>query len=266
MHPLQLQTSTIGSDLNQTATSSAVSSQPATPPRAALPAKSLPNKPIRLLLVDDHPLVREGLRFCLAQTENVVIVAEAVDGEEAVRKAKTCRPDLVLMDLDMPRMNGLTATDILRKENPQIKVLVLSMLSDAHFVMHLLRSGARGYVLKHAPPEELIHAIEAVAAGGTFFSSDVAHVALNQIVHGNETDRRLGQISEREREVLIAVAEGLSNKEVACRLGVGVRTIETHRERIMRKLDIHTVAGLTTLAFANGLLPLPRQAAVSLSP
>jgi DNA-binding NarL/FixJ family response regulator len=228
------------------------------PEQKPLPAKPGAKKPIRVLLVDDHPVVRKGLSSYLSNFGQVSIIGEASDGQEALRKARELAPDLVLMDIDMPRMNGLTAADTMRKENPKIKVLVLSMHSDTDNVLRILQSGARGFVLKQAPTEELIRAIESINAGETFFSPDVARVAINQFVRGGGEGPQTGQVSNREREVLIAIAEGLSNKEIACRLGVGVRTIETHRERIMRKLDIHSVAGLTKFAIAKGLVPLQR--------
>jgi DNA-binding NarL/FixJ family response regulator len=261
MHASQWQTASTDSRVNRPA-SSAAPPRPADPGLPAPAAKPGARKPIRLLLVDDHPVVRKGLHSCLAQYEHIAIVGEAADGEDALRKVRGLAPDLVLMDIDMPRMNGLTAADILRKENPKVKVLILSMHSDSDYVMRILHSGARGYVLKQAPTDELIKAIETVSAGETCFSSDVARLALNQFVRGDGTGPDSGQVSHREREVLIAIAEGLSNKEIACRLGVGVRTIETHRERIMRKLDIHSVAGLTKFAISKGLVPLQRDAEV----
>lgn len=216
------------------------------------------DQPIRLILADDHPVVRKGLSSCLAQFKHILIVAEANNGQDALRKAKELTPDLVLMDIDMPLLNGLTAADMLRKENPAIKVLILSMHNDSDCVMRILQSGARGYVLKQAPTDELIKAIETIHAGDTYFSQDVAKLALDQFVRGPGQGPHPGQVSAREREVLVAIAEGLSNKEIACRLGVGVRTIETHRERIMRKLNIHSVAGLTKFAIAKGLVPLQK--------
>ena len=229
--------------------------------RDASAAPSSPRKTIRVLLADDHPIVRKGLSSCLAQMPLVQIVGEAADGQEALRKAKELSPDLVLMDIDMPLLNGLTAADILRKENPGVKVLILSMHHDSDYVMRILQSGARGYVLKGAPTEELMNAIETIRGGDTYFSQDVARMALNQFVRGQGEGPHTSQISAREREVLIAIAEGLSNKEIACRLGVGVRTVETHRERIMRKLNIHSIAGLTKFAITKGLIPLPMESA-----
>ena len=211
---------------------------------------------IRILLADDHPIVRKGLRSCLGNCEHFVIVGEAADGQEALRLARELSPQLVLMDIDMPRLSGLEATEILRKELPHIKVLVLSMHRHSEYVLRAIQSGACGYVLKETAPDELAQAIEQVQAGGTFFTPEVARVALNQFVRGAGPGPDGSLLTNREREVLVLIAKGLSNKEIATRLNVGVRTVETHRERIMRKLDIHTVAGLTRFALAKGYTTL----------
>jgi two-component system nitrate/nitrite response regulator NarL len=216
--------------------------------------------PIRVLLVDDHPVVREGLSCYLRDHEQVCVIGEAVDGQEALAKARELSPDLVLMDIDMPRMNGLVAADTLRKENPKIKVLVLSMHSDPDSVLGILQAGARGFVLKHASPDELLKAIESVNSGETFFSPEVAQLALNQYMREGGEGPQACQVTNRERDVLVAIAEGLSNKEIACRLNLGLRTIETHREHIMDKLNIHSVAGLTRFAVTKGLVPLQEDA------
>lgn len=216
------------------------------------------NEPIRLLIVDDHPIVRRGMRMCLSQQSRIEIVGEAGDGYEALSKARELNPEVILMDIDMPQMNGLAVTDLLRREMPEIKVLILSMYSNTEYVMRIIQSGARGFVLKEAPPEEVAQAIETVYAGGSHFSSEVARVALNQVVKGNNHDATvpLARLTNREREVLHYIAEGLSNKEIASQLTIGVRTVETHRERIMRKLDIHSIAGLTRFAIAQGVVSL----------
>jgi two-component system nitrate/nitrite response regulator NarL len=224
------------------------------------------NEPIRLLIVDDHPVVRRGIRMSLAQTPRVQIVGEGGDGREALLLARELKPDVVLMDIDMPQMNGLAVTDLLRREMPDVKVLILSTYSNSDYVMRIIQCGARGFVLKEAAPEEVVQAIEAVQKGATHFSPEVARVALNQVVRGNgDTNAPLTRLTNREREVLLYIAEGFSNKEIATQLDIGVRTVETHRERIMRKLDIHSIAGLTRFAIAQGivsLMPVPAPAPV----
>jgi two-component system nitrate/nitrite response regulator NarL len=205
--------------------------------------------------VDDHPVVRKGIGSCLARQADLEITGEAANGQEALRKARELSPDIVLMDLDMPQMDGLAVTEVMRRELPDIKVLILTMHSNSEYVMRIIQSGARGYILKHASPEDLVQAITTVQSGEVFFSPEVARVALNQLVnageHGDNHD-----LTIREREVLSRIADGLSNKEIAMCLGVGVRTVETHRERVMRKLNIHSIAGLTKYAVAKGLVTL----------
>ncbi|MGD0615408.1 MAG: response regulator transcription factor, partial [Verrucomicrobiota bacterium] len=201
------------------------------------------------------PVVRKGISSCLARHEHLQIVGEAADGVEALKKARELMPDIVLMDIDMPEKDGLEVTELLRKELPKIKVLVLSMHSNTDYVMRIIQSGASGYILKEAPTEDLVRAIDIVNTGEAFFSPEVARVALNKYVRGGADDPA-AQLTNREREVLVQIAEGLSNKEIANKLGVGVRTVETHRERIMRKLNIHSVAGLTKFAISKGLISL----------
>jgi two-component system nitrate/nitrite response regulator NarL len=214
---------------------------------------------IRIIVVDDHPVVRRGISMCLSRHSQIEIVAEAGDGREAIRQARALQPDLVLMDIDMPQMSGLAVAEVLHREMPKIKVLVLSMHSNTEYVVRIIQSGARGFILKEAPAEELVRAIEAVNAGEAYFSPDVARVALNKFVQGAGPGQKAPMLTNREREVLVHIADGLTNKEIACQLNVGVRTVETHRERIMRKLDIHSVAGLTRYAISSGLVSLNKE-------
>jgi two-component system nitrate/nitrite response regulator NarL len=199
--------------------------------------------------------------MCLSHREQMEVVGEAADGREAIRLTREIQPDIVLMDIDMPQMNGLVVTEVLHRELPKVKVLILSMHGNTDYVLRIIQSGARGFILKEAPAEELVRAIEIVQSGDAYFSPDVARVALNRFVQtGNRAQDEM-PLTNREREVLTFIADGFSNKEIACQLGVGVRTVETHRERIMRKLDIHTIAGLTRYALSKGLVSLTQQLA-----
>jgi len=202
------------------------------------------------------PVLLRGNSCGMRLQVSIAIIREAADSLEAVRKANELCPDIIFMDIDMPHTNGLAVTALWRCELPNIKVLILSMHSNTDYVLRIIQSGARGYVLKEASPEELVRAIEMVESGESFFSPDVARVALNQFVRGPGEGPNPSQLTNREREVLVKIAEGLSNKEIASALGVGVRTVETHRERIMRKLNIHSVAGLTKFAISKGLITL----------
>jgi two-component system nitrate/nitrite response regulator NarL len=222
--------------------------------------RSRPSRRIRVLVADDHPVVRRGIAFWLERQANLEVVGEATDGQEALRKAREFLPDVLLTDIDMPHMTGLAVTEALQKELPQIKVLMLSSNISADFMLRCAQSGANGYILKQASPEEFVQAIETVNAGQPFFSPEVARVALNQMVRGREQGPDTSDLSNREREVLTYIAEGLCNKEIACRLNIGTRTVETHRERLMRKLDIHSIAGLTKFAVAKGLIAMPELA------
>ena len=211
---------------------------------------------IRILVADDHPVVRKGLQSCLARQDSLKVVGEASDGDEALEKALALTPDVVLLDISMPRRDGLAVAADLRKEAPHIKVLILSMHGNKEYLFRIIQAGAHGYVSKGASPEELLRAIESVHSGETFFSPEIAQAALNQLVNNRGTKEPFAQLTSREREVLILIAQGQSNKEIANQLDIGVRTIETHRERTMRRLDIHSVAGLTKFAIANGLVAL----------
>lgn len=211
---------------------------------------------IKVLVADDHPVVRKGLQSCLSRAGRIRLVGEAADGDEALRKARELKPDVVLMDISMPGMNGLTVTEMLRKELPDMKVLVLSVQRNKDSIFRVIQAGAHGYVSKEAPSEEVVRAIESVHGGEPFFSEEIARAALNEFIKSGGKKEPFSQLTSREREVLVLIAEGQSNKEIADRLNIGVRTIETHRERIMRRLNIHSVAGLTKYAIANGLVTL----------
>jgi two-component system nitrate/nitrite response regulator NarL len=215
---------------------------------------------IRLLLADDHPVVRKGIGSCLAKYRHLEVVGEAADGRQAVNRTKELSPDIVLLDLGMPALDGVAVTELLQKESPNTKVLVLTVHQNKDALQRLVQAGIRGYLLKDAAPEEIVRAIDAVYAGEIYFSPDVAQLALNQYVAtgGGKATSPLDKLTDREREVLALIAEGYSNKEVASKLYLSVRTVETHRERVMRKLEIHSAAGLTKFAITHGLVTLEK--------
>jgi two-component system nitrate/nitrite response regulator NarL len=210
---------------------------------------------IRLLVADDHPVVRAGIRSFLSNNDRVEIVGEASDGREAINKARELHPDVVFMDTYMPSMNGLIAAKMTSQQDPAIKVLMHSVHNGHEYVLQMIRSGARGYVLKNASLEELPRAIERINQGEGYFNSEEARQAFDEHSKAvpNRKDRRVAELSEREMEVLGKIAEGRSNREIAAEFGLSVRTIETHRERIMQKLQIHNVAGLIKYAITHGV-------------
>ena len=193
-------------------------------------------------------------------------MGEAADGEEAVRKARELSPHVVLLDISMPGMSGLAVTKILRHETPEIKVLVLSVHSQQEQIIRVMEAGAHGFVSKDAPPKELLRAIRWVRLGEFYFGKELVGMALGGLVTRGRKGEPFAQLTTREQEVLVRIAEGLSNKEIAILLGLGVRTIETHRYHIMSRLNIHTVAGLTKYAIACGLITLGGDPAAPFEP
>ena len=211
-----------------------------------------------MLVVDDHAVVREGLRHVLTAAEGFSVVGEAANATEALGLAETVRPDVVLLDLTMPGMSGLEAAAELRRRTSGARILVLSMHEQDEYVLAAVRGGANGYILKDASPAELRAAVRTVRAGGEYFSPAVAR-RLAAAVRGEITAEsprdRLQRLTPREREVLALVATGNTNREIAARLGISPRTVESHRESLMKKLALRTVADLTRFALQTGLLP-----------
>ena len=211
--------------------------------------------PIRVLLADDHALMREGLRHLLDADPGILVVGEAANGHEAVALAEAHTPDVVLLDISMPEESGLKAAARLRAARPACRVLLLSMYDDPEYVREGMRLGTHGYLLKDAAGDELRAAIRAVHAGGTFFSPTVVRrLSTPDPTPQAAEGPRLDQLTTREREVLVGIARGLTNKAIGAELGISPRTVEAHRESLMRKLDIRTVAGLTRLALEAELV------------
>jgi len=209
---------------------------------------------IRILLADDHPMVRSGLIKLLEPYKEFVIVGEAGDGEEAVEMTKKLQPDIVIIDLSMPKLSGIEATKLIRKNNPITKVLVLTMHDNEEYVYQIFKCGAGGYMLKNSGKDDLAAAIRAVAKGETFFSPRVSEIMVNAYLR--KADVREGlplsnediPLTKREREILFYIAEGLNNSQIAERLFISARTVDTHRTNIMQKLDIHDAANLVRYA------------------
>lgn len=212
---------------------------------------------IRVLLADDHGVVRKGLRFLLAQEPDIEVVGEAEDGREAVKAAADLSPNVVIIDIAMPNLNGIDAAAQICKSDARVGVVILSMHSDEEFIIRALSAGAKGYLLKDAAEPDLVRAVRTVAAGKTFFSPEIAHLLLEDYI------RRLQQeglqdsydlLTEREKEVLQLIAEGKSNKEVAAILNLSTHTVETHRTNFMQKLGLHNTAEIVVYAMRKKII------------
>jgi DNA-binding NarL/FixJ family response regulator len=208
---------------------------------------------LRALIADDHPIFRAGMRSLLDTQSGVEIVAEVADGLGAVEAARTQKPDVAVIDISMPGMNGLDATLIITDEIPGTKVLCLSMHSDPRFVDAALRSGAHGYLVKECAPDELVSAIHTVAAGGIYLSPSLGDAVLANYRAGKHELSTLSELTQREREILQLLAEGQSTRDIADRLHVSVKTVGTHREHLMHKVGTHSLADLTKFAIREGL-------------
>lgn len=214
--------------------------------------------PFRILLVDDHEIVRHGLRNLLSAQPGWEVCGEAADGREAVSQTETLKPDLVILDISMPRLNGLEATRRIRKISPKTSVLILTMHESQQVVRDVLDAGALGYVLKSDAGRDLVAAVDALRQHRTFFTSKVARLVLDGYLRSHlEPARKAATrdpLTPREREIVQLIAEGKSTKEVAVELGVSVKTAETHRTNIMRKLEIHSVGELIRYALRNKIV------------
>jgi DNA-binding NarL/FixJ family response regulator len=212
---------------------------------------------LRILLADDHTVVRQGLRKVLEERPEWEVVAEAGDGREAVRRAEELGPDVAILDITMPLLNGVEATRQIVRRSPGTRVLVLTMHSDEAYVNQILQAGATGYLLKESADVDLVQAVSAVSQGKSFFSPAIARVMLDdyvrQLADKGITDR-YESLSEREREIFQLIAEGKANKEIAAILSISPSTVETHRARIMEKLDLHSAAEIVLYAVRKGVI------------
>jgi DNA-binding NarL/FixJ family response regulator len=209
----------------------------------------------RIIIADDHRIVRQGLRALIEKHPDMQVMGEAATGREAVVMVRELLPDIILMDVSMPDMNGIEATRRIKSEYPQIRILALSMHSDRRFAMEMLKAGASGYLLKDSAFEEMAHAIRAVMSGHTYLCHKIADVVIKNYINltAKQESSAFSELTVREREVLQLIAEGKSTKEIASALEVSVKTVETHRQQMMEKLGVRSVAELTKYAIREGL-------------
>lgn len=212
--------------------------------------------PIRILLADDHAVVRAGLRMLLGADAELQIVGEAETGAEALRLAAELEPDVVLMDISMPDLNGIEATRRIKAAHPDIAVLALTMHEDDQYFFEMLAAGASGYVPKRAAPNDLITAIHAVQQGGVFLFPSVARALVQDYLQRSASGSNFDPLTEREREVLILIAQGRSNQEIADQLVISIKTVNRHRENIMTKLNLHSRVELVRYALEKGLIDI----------
>jgi DNA-binding NarL/FixJ family response regulator len=215
---------------------------------------------LKVLLADDHKIVREGLRMILEREPDIKVVAEAEDGETAIRLSEKFSPDLVLLDISMPGLNGIEVTQKLLQKQPDLAILILSMCAEKEFVIEALSAGAKGYLLKHCAATDLVVAIKSILAGGIHLSQRAAELIVKEyiqpdLVSSPDTKDRL---SPREAEILRLIADGKNNKEIAYALELSTKTIETHRQNLMKKLDIHNIAGLVRYAIREQIIPIDK--------
>ncbi len=218
---------------------------------------------IKILFADDHGVVRSGLRALFKSSPEFVIVGEASDGEQAIRLAEKCNPDIVLLDITMPRVNGIEATRVIKRNNASTRILILTIHEDEDYIYEMIRAGANGYVLKSAEKREIFAAVRAVAAGENFFSPSVSKLIVDGFIRKAKEEKEKQppvtsktRLTGRETEVLKYIAQGLSSPQIAGKLFLSVNTVNTHRNNLMQKLDIHDTAGLVRYAFESGLAEL----------
>jgi len=211
--------------------------------------------PLRILLADDHVTVRHGLKLLIDSQADMTVISEASDGNSAIQNAIALKPDVIVMDISMPGMNGLAATRALKQKQPDVIIVTLTRHGDDAYVQELLRAGVSGYVLKQSPPAELLQAIRAAAAGGQYLDSALtARVTARLLGRADKVNKPAATLSERESEVLRLIASGYSNKEIAARLSLSVKTVEAHKANAMRKLDLRGRIDIVKYAVLQGWL------------
>jgi two-component system response regulator NreC len=216
-------------------------------------------KPFDIVIADDHTILRQGLRALLSSDPNLKVVGEAKDGRDAIRCVENLSPDLALIDLSMPRMNGMEAIRDIKKTNPQTKIIVLTVHKAEEYILEALKNGADGYVLKDASHAELMMAINKVLEGKRYLSADISGKVIDGYLEGRKTLESKSTwetLTQREREILKLIAEGNKNKEIADYLCISLKTVEKHRANLMKKLDLHNAAALTTFAMEKGVITL----------
>jgi DNA-binding NarL/FixJ family response regulator len=214
---------------------------------------------IRVLVVDDHNLVRQGIVAILKNQKDFLVVGEASDGSQAVKLANELQPDVIIMDISMPTLNGLEATFQIKRDLPAAKVLILTQYENEEYIMQIIKTGANGYILKSSVTDDLVNGIRALDRGEKFFSSSVSKFILADYVKkisGEETKQKNLELTHRELEVLQLIAEGESNQKVAEKLFISIRTVEFHRANIMHKLNLHDVTSLVKYAIQKGIIQL----------
>jgi DNA-binding NarL/FixJ family response regulator len=216
---------------------------------------------IKVILVDDHQLVRDGIRSLIKDAKNIDVIEEASDGYELLEKLKTTKPDIIVLDVSMPRLSGIETTKKITQEFPDVKVLVLSMFTSEEYIFNAIKAGAKGYLPKNTSKKELLEAIYSINAGNEYFSDSISNIILKSYIKKTKTNddysgKKQNVLSSRELEILTLFAEGNTNQEIAEKLFLSIRTVESHKNHIMQKLELKTTVDLVKFAIKNNIIQL----------